>query len=93
MLTAGSTPPNPHELLARPVFQMLLDQLAEQVDVMLIDSPATSESADAQMIAVRAGAAMIVVRKNTSRAWRVQGVSEDVADGKAAVVGAVLNIF
>ncbi len=93
VLPAGTTPPNPHELLARPVFASLLSQLAQQVDVVLIDSPATSESADAQVIAVRAGAAMIVVRKNTSRAWRVQGVSHDVSDGKATVVGAVLNDF
>ena len=93
VLPAGTTPPNPHELLARPVFGSLLDQLAQQVDVVLIDTPATSESADAQVIAVRAGAAMIVVRKNTSRVWRVQGVSNDVSDGRATVVGAVLNDF
>jgi len=93
VLPAGTSPPNPHELLARPVFGRLLDQLAQQVEAILIDSPATSESADAQVIAVRAGAAMIVVRKNTSRAWRVQGVSEDVSDGKATVLGAVLNDF
>jgi protein-tyrosine kinase len=93
VLPSGTLPPNPHELLARSVFARLLHQLAEQVDVILIDSPATSESADAQMIAVRAGAAMIVVRKNASRAWRVQGVSDDVSDAKATLVGAVLNDF
>jgi receptor protein-tyrosine kinase len=93
VLPAGTMPPNPHELLARPVFAKLLNQLADQVDIILLDSPATSESADAQMIAVRAGGAMIVVRKNASRAWRVQGVSDDVLDAKATVVGAVLNDF
>lgn len=93
VIPAGTLPPNPHELLARPAFARLLDQLAEQVDVMLIDSPATSECADAQMIAVRAGGGMIVVRKDASRLWRVQGVSQDVSDGNATVVGAVLNDF
>jgi protein-tyrosine kinase len=93
VLPSGTLPPNPHELLARPVFARLLHQLAEQLDVILIDSPATSESADAQLIAVRAGAALIVVRKNASRAWRVQGVSDDVSDARATLVGAVLNDF
>jgi protein-tyrosine kinase len=93
VLPSGTQPPNPHELLARPVFAKLLHQLAEQVDLILIDSPATSESPDAQVIAVRAGAAMIVVRKNTSRVWRVQAVSEDVSDAKAMVIGTVLNDF
>jgi protein-tyrosine kinase len=93
VLPSGTQPPNPHELLARPVFAKLLHQLAEQVDLILIDSPATLESPDAQVIAVRAGAAMIVVRKNTSRVWRVQAVSEDVSDAKAMVIGTVLNDF
>jgi protein-tyrosine kinase len=93
VLPSGTIPPNPHELLARPVFAKLLHQLAEQVDLILIDSPATSESPDAQVIAVRARAAMIVVRKNSSRVWRVQGVSEDVFDAKSTVVGTVLNDF
>jgi protein-tyrosine kinase len=93
VIPAGTTPPNPHELLARPVFAKLLEQLAEQVDVILVDSPATSECADAQMIAVRAGGSLIVVRKDASRLWRVQGVSQDVSDARATVVGAVLNDF
>lgn len=93
VLPSGALPPNPQELLSRPLFRKLLDQLAAQADIILLDSPAASESADAQIVAVRAGAAMIVVRKNTSRIWRVQGVSDNVAEAKATVVGAVLNDF
>lgn len=93
VLPAGVVPPNPPELVARPALGQLLRQLADQVDVIVIDSPAASESTDAQMIAVRAGAAMIVVRRNTSRVWRVRGVSDDVVEAKATVVGTVLNDF
>lgn len=93
LLPAGAIPPNPQELLARPAFLHLLHQLASQVDVILLDTPAASESADAQMIAVRAGAALIVVRKNAARSWRVQGVSDTVAQAKAVLVGAVLNSY
>jgi hypothetical protein len=42
---------------------------------------------------VRAGAALVVVRKNSSRTWRVRGISESVAQAKATIVGAVLNDF
>lgn len=93
VLPAGALPPNPQELLARQYFAHLLQQLATQVDVILLDSPPASESADAQTLAVRAGAALIVVRKNTARKWRVQGVSDSVAQAKATIVGAVLNDF
>ncbi len=91
VLPAGVLPPNPQDLLCRPHFPQLLQQLAPQVDVILLDSPAAAETADAQMIAVRAGAALIVVRKDSARSWRVQGVSESVTQAKAIIVGAVLN--
>jgi chain length determinant protein tyrosine kinase EpsG len=42
VLPAGAPPPNPQELLTRPHFTQLLQQLAPQVDVILLDSPATS---------------------------------------------------
>jgi receptor protein-tyrosine kinase len=93
VLPAGVLPPNPQELLARPIFGHLLRQLAEHVDFILLDSPPASESADAQTLAVRAGAALIVVRKNASRLGRVRGVSSSVTHAKTAIVGAVLNDF
>ena len=42
---------------------------------------------------VKAGGAMIVVRKGASRVWRVQAVSDDISEAKATVVGAVLNSY
>lgn len=93
VLVAGATPPNPLELLARPLFPRLLAELAQQFDVILLDTPATSESADAQAIAVRAGAAIIVARKNLTRMWRVRGVSDTVSHASATVLGTVLNDY
>lgn len=93
VLPAGALPPNPEELLARPIFAELLHQLAAELDVILLDTPAAGETADAQTVAVRAGAALIIARKNAARKWRVQGVSESVAQGRVNIVGAVLNSF
>ena len=93
VLPAGALPPNPQELLARPSFPELLKQLAGQLDVILIDTSAAEESADAQTVAVRAGAALIVARKNSARTWRVQGISNSVAQGRATLVGSVLNSY
>ena len=93
VLPAGALAPNPLELLARPLFSQLLQQLAHKLDVILLDCSAAAESADAQVAAVRAGAALIVARKNAARTWRVQGISEQVVQGKATIVGAVLNDY
>jgi receptor protein-tyrosine kinase len=75
------------------MFAQLLHQLAAHVDLILLDCPPVAQTADAQTIAVRAGAALIVVRKNASRMWRVQGVSDTMLQAKATIVGAVLNDF
>lgn len=93
VLTAGVIPPNPLELLARPMFPQLISVLAQQFDVILIDTPSTSEYADAQTIAVRCGAALIVARKNKTRIWRVQGISDTVSHASATVIGTVLNDY
>lgn len=93
VMPAGPLPPNPAELLARPVLPHLLEQAAGRFDVVLLDTSAAAECADAQTVAVRAGAALIVARKNAARTWRVQGVSAQVSEARATIVGAVLNTY
>jgi len=93
VLPAGAPPPNPLELLARPKFPQLLAELGQKFEVILLDSPAATDYADAQTLAVRAGAALIVARKNATRMWQVRGVSDTVAQGNATIVGTVLNDF
>jgi len=93
VLPAGAAPPNPLELLARPLFPKFLSDLTQQFDVILLDTPSTSECADAQAIAERAGAAVIVARKNVTRMWRVRGISDTVSHASATVVGTVLNDY
>lgn len=91
LLPAGAIPPNPHELVMRKVFADLLQQLGAHYDVILLDSPPANEAADAQMLAARAGAALIVVRKHKSRAADVKAMREVIPE--ATIVGAVLNDF
>ena len=93
VLTAGPPPPNPLELLARPQFPHLLGELRQKFSIILLDSPAATEYADAQTLAICAGASLIVVRKNATRMWQVRGVSDSVAQGNATIVGTVLNDF
>ncbi len=91
VLTAGALPPNPSELLARPQFAQLLQDLAKEYGAILLDTSAAGESADSQTVTVCAGAALIVVRKNASRLWRVRGIADRAAEIKATIVGTVLN--
>lgn len=93
VIPAGATPPNPQELLARPSFTELLHRAAREFDVVLIDTPAGNENADAQTVAVRAGAALVVARKNMSRIGAIARLAESLKQASATVVGTVLSEF
>ncbi len=92
VLPAGAIPPNPQDLLLRPAFAELLRELGRRASLVLIDCPPAGFS-DAQTIGVRAGAALIVVRRHASQLWQVQSISGSVGEARARVIGAVLNDF
>jgi len=91
VLPAGSQPPNPQELLGRPVFGRLLGNMCHQFDVVLIDTPNGTEYADAEIVAARAGAALLVARKNHTMLPRAIELASRLQDSGVAVVGSVLN--
>ena len=93
VLPAGVQPPNPSELLARPEFAQLLQEMAREFDILILDTPAAADTADAQTITMRAGGALLVVRKNASRFWRVRGIADHAVETSATIVGTVLNDF
>jgi protein-tyrosine kinase len=91
VLPAGTVPPNPQELLGRPAFGRLLKAAAENFDVVIIDTPAGSDYADAEIISAAAGAAVIVTRKNQTRLPDAALLARRLQDGGVVLVGAVLN--
>lgn len=91
MLPAGPNPPNPQELLNRPIFSHLLDDWSEQFDVVLFDSSAASEAADGQGVAARAGGALLVTSVNKTRIARVRALAEHLVTANVSLVGSVVN--
>ncbi len=91
VLPAGATPPNPQELLARPVFNALMATAAGQYDIVIVDTPAGAETADSQTIAARTRGAVVVARKDMSSAPALQAFVTSLQHSGVAVVGAVLN--
>ena len=91
VLPAGAVPPNPQELLARPGFARLLQVLRSSYEVILIDTPAGDSSADANTIAARAGAALMVACRDATSVPRVAHFADDLRQFGVSIVGAVLN--
>jgi Mrp family chromosome partitioning ATPase len=86
-------PPNPHELLSRPAFGRLLHDLAEEFDVILIDTPAARHYADAQTLASRAGAALLLARKDLTSAPELSRLARSLQQSGVELVGSVFNDF
>jgi protein-tyrosine kinase len=93
VLPAGPLPPNPLELLSRPNFAALLQRAASEYDLVLIDTPAATEYADAQSITFRAGDALLVSRKDQTRLNETERAVRDLTDASARIVGTVMNAF
>lgn len=93
LLTAGPTPPNPQELLGQPLFNSLLTYASQEFDVVLLDTPAAGEYADATSIAMHSRGALLVTRRNAAKLGTTFQITENLAQLGVPVVGAVLNHF
>jgi protein-tyrosine kinase len=91
VLPAGVIPPNPQELLARPVFDVILDLFASQFSLVIIDTPAISETADAQILAANAGSALMLARRNHTRQAKLVAAMETLTETGVNVIGSVIN--
>ena len=90
-MPAGILPPNPQELLGRPVFELVLERFTEQFDVILIDTPPIGECADAQIVAKRAGGALMLARRHRSRHTQLSAAMQRMTQAGANVIGSVVN--
>ena len=93
LLPAGARPPNPKELLAGLGLGVLLHELRTEFDVILIDTAPARAYADAQAVAFRAGNALVVARKDTTRLADTKTVIRELGDMGAHIVGTVFNSF
>jgi receptor protein-tyrosine kinase len=91
VLRAGAIPPNPQELLGRMAFMQMLSAASQEFDVVLIDTPCGADYADADIIASRAGAALMVARKDQSATPGIKQLAQRLQQCDVALLGSVLN--
>lgn len=91
LLPAGVPPPNPQELLARGGLPRLLSSLRSRFEVILVDTPAYEECADAGTIGSRAGAALMVACRDGTSVRALGALADGLREFGVTVVGAVFN--
>jgi receptor protein-tyrosine kinase len=93
VVPSGTVPPNPEELLARPLFTLALERFVADYDVVLLDTPPAMPTSDAQLIAAGAGNALIVGRSNHTRRSSMLAVKAALEQARVKVIGSVVNKY
>jgi tyrosine-protein kinase Etk/Wzc len=91
LITTGTLPPNPAELLMSPATQQLLQALANQYDIVLIDTPPVLAVSDTQVIAPHAGTVFLVARETVTTLGELQEASKRLTQSGVAVRGVIFN--
>jgi capsular exopolysaccharide synthesis family protein len=90
VITSGSLPPNPAELLGSEKMSRILKQMRQNVDVVIIDTP-PSLVADAQILATKVDAVLFVIQPGVTRVETAKASLDMFKRSGARVVGVVLN--
>ncbi|MDP1634501.1 MAG: polysaccharide biosynthesis tyrosine autokinase [Gallionellaceae bacterium] len=93
VLPAGPVPPNPQELLGRSQFAALLGKLRGEFDIIIIDTAAGADYADAQTVAVRAGGALLLAHKHETSLHALGAFTESLRQLGVQPVGSVISEF
>jgi protein-tyrosine kinase len=91
VLPAGTLPPNPLELVQRPATGLLVQELLTKFDHVVIDTPATARGADARVLAARAGAAVLLGRRDHSRIKTLAELSAALMSSHVKLAGITVN--
>jgi succinoglycan biosynthesis transport protein ExoP len=91
ILPAGTPPPNPAELLASARMKSVLDELREQYDHIVIDTPPTLSVTDAVVLSTSADAVVLVIRSGQTTKPALRRARDILIQVNARVCGVLLN--
>jgi succinoglycan biosynthesis transport protein ExoP len=91
VLTSGPLPPDPAELLGSPQMSALIEQLTQQFDMILLDTPAFPAVADVAVLAPSVDGVVLVVGRAQARGEAVRAARQQLTNVKARLVGVVVN--
>lgn len=93
VLTSGSLPPNPLELLSSERFAQTLEKLKTHFDIIIIDSPPIELVSDALMISVHATGVIYVAKAFETPTTMIKKGLERLRRANGPLMGVVLNQF
>lgn len=93
LLTAGTAPPNPLELLSDLRFERLTTAWRKQFEYVIMDTPSINYFADGLAVATLAGRVLVVSRSVATSFRDLQDMLRRLALTHSQILGAVINDF
>ena len=93
VLAAGTTPPNPSELLGSLAAEKMLRDLRARFDYVIIDSAPVLAVTDGAILAAKSDGALVVVRAGKTRRDQLAHAIGMLNDVGATLLGAVLTML
>jgi tyrosine-protein kinase Etk/Wzc len=91
IIPAGPIPPDPTEIILLPKMNELFEELREQFDYVIVDSPPIGLVTDAQLLADHADASIYMVRLGYTPKHRLQVIQDVYEKRKLPRVNLMLN--
>jgi len=91
LLTTGTIPPNPSELLLRNEFAELLEKLSKQYDMVIVDTPPVLAVTDAAVVGRLAGTTMLVLKSGEHSMRMIQDCHRRLQGAGVNVRGTLFN--
>ncbi len=91
VLTCGALPSNAANLLSGTRMRVLLQELREQFDMIVLDTPPVLATADAGIVASLTDGVLLVVRAGATDRNAAQRACQHLSNVGARVIGTVLN--
>jgi capsular exopolysaccharide synthesis family protein len=91
LVTSGPCPDNPAELLTQPRFETVLDELRQQFDFIIVDTPPLLAVTDPAVVVARMDGCFLIVRLSRNGRPAAERACEILHTLHANVIGVVVN--
>jgi protein-tyrosine kinase len=91
LLPAGTQAPNPQELIASKQYAERLKELTQEFEITLISTAPIAANRDAQLVAVQAGAALLLVNQQITKTKAIAAIANRLRELGVRILGTALQ--
>ncbi len=91
IITSGVIPPNPSELLGSRKFQRFIDEMRDQYDTIILDSPPLLAVTDAQVLTTLSDGTVVVAQHGVTKKDEISQAKDLLEKVKGNILGVVLS--